>query len=277
MAASQHPQSDAQRDLAALIITVAGESVTMVKRSAPEQAMKLKKKLEWDIYLEFLKIQFNVADRLSALYVPIQDQPHFMDGLEDAVTQRLKNALAPALAPGTDGMEITMTIGQAVSESRERYERYRFMATEESKIKEEFFQNFGVHIAQMLGAPDNGQVISAAVLCATTVVPVMTSLFESVQRNATSSSDAAPAPASTPQQNNQPSTGGFENEIKLISLMSTIQGEQIDTRWGLHPRFRKDLTDEQARELSQLMNRITRILGERYAAVAFSANWAAWH
>ncbi|MFQ5991774.1 MAG: hypothetical protein ACE5NA_04990, partial [Nitrospiraceae bacterium] len=254
-----------------------GESVTMVKRSAPEQAMKLKRKLEWDLYLEFLKIQFNLADRLSALYVPIQDQSHFMDGLEDAVTQQLKNALAPALAPGADDMEITMTIGQAVSESRERYEKFRFMATEESKIKEEFFQNFGVHIAQMIGAPENGEVISAAVLCATTVVPVMTSLFESVQRNATSSSDAAPAPASTPQQNSQPSTGGLENEIKLISLMSTVQGEQVDTRWGLHPRFRKDLTDEQARELSRLMNRITRILGERYAAVAFSANWAAWH
>jgi hypothetical protein len=55
-----------------------------------------------------------------------------------------------------------------------------------------------------------------------------------------------------------------------------LENEEVETRWGLHPRFRQDLTPDDMRELSRLMNRVTRILGERYAAVAFSPNWTPW-
>ena len=75
----------------------------------------------------------------------------------------------------------------------------------------------------------------------------------------------------------QPLAGGsMGNEIKLVSVMSMLENEEVETRWGLHPRFRQDLTPDDMRELSRLMNRVTRILGERYAAVAFSPNWAPW-
>lgn len=84
------------RQLAELMLAVSGESVTMMKRTAPEQALKLKRQEEWGIYLEFLKIMFNLTDRLVALHVPLKDQLEFMNGLEDAVTQQLKRALEPA-------------------------------------------------------------------------------------------------------------------------------------------------------------------------------------
>lgn len=54
------------RQLAELMLAVSGESVTMMKRNAPEQALKLKRQDEWGIYLEFLKIMFNLTDRLVA-------------------------------------------------------------------------------------------------------------------------------------------------------------------------------------------------------------------
>ncbi|MES4784820.1 MAG: hypothetical protein C4294_02235 [Nitrospiraceae bacterium] len=84
------------------------------------------------------------------------------------------------------------------------------------------------------------------------------------------------ATASQPTVRNAgaPGTG---NEIKLISVMSMLQGEEVETRWGLHPRFRQDLKPQEIQELSRLMNRVTRIVGERYAAVAFSADRASWH
>jgi hypothetical protein len=113
-------------------------------------------------------------------------------------------------------------------------------------------------------------VISSATLCGSTVIPVMTSLLES----------AAPgtAPGRTAAASAAPAMEGrIGNEIKLISVMSTVQGEEIETRWGLHPRFRQDLKPDQAQELNQLMNRIAQILGTRYASVAFSPKWAAWH
>jgi hypothetical protein len=270
MSATQDPYAATLRELASLMVAVSGESVTLVKRSAPEQAMKIKKSGEWEIYLEFLKLLFNLADRLSAHYIPLKDQPLFMDGLVDAVTQQLKSVLAPALGPDTDEMEVILAIGQTVGQSRERYERFKFLATEDSKQKDEYFKAFGETIAHLLGARDNGMVISSATLCGSAVIPVMTSLLESATsgkiQNQTATAPAAPV-----------TEGKIGNEIKLISVMSTIQGEEIETRWGLHPRFRQDLKPEQAQELNTLMNRIAQILGTRYASVAFSPKWAAWH
>lgn len=271
MSATQDPYAATLRDLASLMVAVSGESVTMVKRSAPEQAMKMKKSGEWEIYLEFLKLLFNLADRLSAHYIPLKDQPLFMDGLVDAVTQQLKNVLAPALGPDTDEMEVVLAIGQTVGQSRERYERFKFLVTEDGKQKDEYFKVFGETIAHLVGATGSGKVISSATLCGNAVIPAMTSLLEAATSGAApGQAAAAPPPASAPGEK----TG---NEIKLVSVMSTIHGEEIETRWGLHPRFRQDLKPEQAQELNTLMNRVAHILGTRYASSAFSPGWAAWH
>ncbi|WP_447973081.1 hypothetical protein [Nitrospira sp. Kam-Ns4a] len=261
------------RELASLMVAVAGESVTMVKKSAPEAALKLKKRAEWELYLEFLKVLFNLADRLSAFYVPVQEQPALMDRLEDAVTNQLKNVLAPALGPDSDEMEFLLTVGKAVTESRQTYDRFQFVPTEESKAKDEFFKTFAERIARLMGAAGDGMVLSAATLCASAAIPAMKGLFEEIQgQGQAPGGPAQAAGASTVQP--RPSTTG--NEIKLVSVMATVHGEEVETRWGLHPRFKEDLKPGQLQELARLMNRVTRILGERYAAVAFSADWATW-
>ncbi|MGH7147013.1 MAG: hypothetical protein ACREIJ_03830, partial [Nitrospiraceae bacterium] len=111
------------RVLAELMLTVSGESVTMMKRSAPEKALTLKRPDEWGLYLEFLKVMFNLTDRLVALHIPIKDQLEFMNGLEDAVTAKLNAVLEPAFGSGTNQTEIMLTVGAAVAESRQAYER----------------------------------------------------------------------------------------------------------------------------------------------------------
>ncbi len=271
LSATQDPYSDILRDLSSLMVAVSGESVSMVKRSAPDQSMKLKKSGEWEIYLEFLQLQFNLADRLSAHYISLKDQPAFMDSLEDAVTQQLKNVLAPALGPGTDEMEVVVAIGETVARSRQRYERFKFLVTEESKQKEEYFKAFGETVAHLIGAQGNGMVISAATLCGNAIIPAMQSLLESAT-SGSARTETAPASSVAPE-----TMGATGNEIKLISVMATIQGEEIETRWGLHPRFRQDLKPEQKQELNRLMNRVSHILGSRYASVAYSPAWSAWH
>lgn len=276
MAVSQNPHSKLLQELATLMVGVAGESVTMVKRSAPEQALTLKKPSEWKIYLEFLKVMFNLADRLSVFYLPVQEQPLFMDSLEDAVTGKLKAALAPALGPDSDDMEIVMAIGNSVAESRRVYERYRFVVTEDSRVKEEFFACLAERIAQLMDTPGNGMVTSAATLCASAVIPAMKSLFEGVRPAPMRAAGPTGAGRIQPAESGAPG-GAAGNEIKLVSVMSTVQGEEVETRWGLHPRFRQDLRPDEAQELTRLMNRVTQVLGERYAAVAFSADWASWH
>lgn len=274
MSASQGEHATLLRDLAALLVAVSGESVTVVKRSLPEQVSTLTSQHEWKIYLEFLKVLFNMVDRLAGFYLPLKDRPEFMDSLEDTVTQQLKSVLSPALGPDTDQMEVTITIGQAVSESRQVYERHAFMLTEESTAKAEYLRLFGERIAEAVQAAGNGLIISAATLCANAAIPAMKAAFEGVPHQTPTTSAAPAAGAETVDR--PPAGGRLGNEIKLVSVMSMLENEEVETRWGLHPRFRQDLTPDDMRELSRLMNRVTRILGERYAAVAFSPNWAPW-
>jgi hypothetical protein len=278
---SKNPYSEQLRGIAELILAVAGESVTVMKRNAPERALKLKRQDEWGIYLEFLKVMFNLTDRLSALCLPIKEQPQFMDSLEDAVTQQLKNVLEPAFGSGADQTEIMVTIGAAVAESRQAYERYRFLVTENNPAKDEMLNDFGGRVAETMGIAGNAQVSSAATLCASAVIPAIKAILAgeappaaavSTATQATNSASASPPPTAPPEH--QGPTG---TEIKLVSVMSTVAGEEVETRWGLHPRFRQDLPPEDAQQLTKLMNRVAKILGERYASVAFSDEWTSWH
>jgi hypothetical protein len=264
---------DTIRALAELMLAIAGESVTLVKKSAPDRALKLKRKEEWEIYLEFLKVLFNLADRLSAMHLPLADQPEFMNQLEDAVSHQLKSLLAQAISNTSDPMELVMTVGLTVAESRRLYEPFKFMVTEDSKQKQEMLAQFGTRVAQAMGDPSNGQISASATLCAGAVIPAMNALFEGRQPER-----QPETPAAIQAQPERPApSSGIGNEIKLVSVVAAITGEEVETRWGLHPRFRRDLTAQEAQELTRLMNRVTKILGERYAAVAFSDNWATWH
>jgi hypothetical protein len=275
MATTSIPYSEQQRSLADLMLAVAGESVTVMKKNAPDQALKLKRQDEWKLYLEFLKITFNLADRLSAFHVPIKDQPDFMNGLEDAVTSRLRAVLEPAFS-SVDQNEIMMTISGVVAESRKLYEGYRFSITEESKAKNDMFDAFGGRVADALGVADNPQITSAATLCATAMVPAIIAILKGEQPP-----EAGPAASPSASQAQSVASGAPRgqtgNEIKLISVMSDVSGDEIETRWGLHPRFRQDLTTEETQQLTKLMNRVAKVLGERYAAVAFSEEWNSWH
>ena len=180
MATTSIPYSEQQRSLADLMLAVAGESVTVMKKNAPEQALKLKRQDEWKLYLEFLKVTFNLADRLSAFHIPIKDQPDFMNGLEDTVTTRLRAVLEPAFS-SVDQNEIMMTISGVVAESRKLYEGYRFSITEESKAKNDMFDAFGGRVADALGVADNPQITSAATLCATAMVPAIIAILKGEQ------------------------------------------------------------------------------------------------
>jgi hypothetical protein len=282
MATANQENQSQLRQLAELILAVAGESVTVMKRNAPERALKLKRQDEWGIYLEFLKVMFNLTDRLSALYLPIKEQPQFMDSLEDAVTLQLKNVLEPAFGSGADQMEIMLTVGAAVAESRQAYERYRFLVTENNPVKDEMLKDFGARVADAMGIAGNAQVSSAATLCASAVIPAIKAILAGDPPPVASVGTAAPVTTHTmPAPPPSPATPGLQGptgtEIKLVSVMSTIAGEEVETRWGLHPRFRQDLPPEDMQRVAKLMNRVAKILGERYASVAFSDEWTSWH
>ncbi|HKO29764.1 MAG TPA: hypothetical protein VJU54_01380 [Nitrospiraceae bacterium] len=282
MATTKGEYQQQLRALAELMLAVSGESVTMMKRSVPEKALTLKRQDEWGLYLEFLKVMFNLTDRLSALYLPIKEQPQFMDNLEDAVTLQLKQVLEPAFGSGADHMEIMLTVGAAVSESRQAYERYRFLVTEDNPAKDEMLKDFGGRVAAAMGIAGNALVISAATLCASAAIPAITAILAGDTPPVAAVGTATPVAIDTMSAPPTPTAthgphGPTGAEIKLVSVMSTVTGEEVETRWGLHPRFRQDLSPGDMQHIAKLMNRVTKILGERYATVAFSDEWTSWH
>ena len=270
------------KDLAHTMMSVARESVSLIKRSDQKQAMKLQRKQEWDIYLEFLRMLFNLVDRLSGFYIPIQGQRDFMNSLEDSVANQLKNVLAPSLSSSeVDDMEVTLSVGQTVSESRKTYERFKFVVTDQSKERDQYFQFFSERVASKAGAPGKQEITAAAFLCASAVVPALKSLFDdatkpqveaatpaaslaTAEKSGASVASAQEGKSSTPSGASEPG----KNLIKLISVMSRAQGEEVESWWGLLPQFRRDLPPDEAKELAKHMNRVTRIVGERFAIVA---------
>ncbi|GJL68085.1 MAG: hypothetical protein NPIRA06_07200 [Nitrospirales bacterium] len=261
------------KDLAHTMMSVARESVGLIKRSDQKLAMKLQRKQEWEIYLEFLRMLFNLVDRLSGFYIPIQAQKEFMNSLEDSVAHQLKTVLAPSLSSSeVDDMEVTLSVGQVVADSRKTYEKFKFVVTDQSKERDQYFQFFSERIASKAGAPGKQEITAAAFLCGSAVVPALKSLFEDATQPKVEPATSAVPPAaaqegSSSTKSGAPDTAG-KNLIKLISVVSRAQGEEVESWWGLHPQFRRDLPEDEAKELAKHMNRATRIVGERFAVVA---------
>ena len=254
------------KDLSNTILDVCRESVTLIKRSDPAVTATCSQKQEWEIYLEFLKVMFNLVDRVSAFHVPIQQQPDFMNSLEDHVSERLKSLLAPSLSSSEiDDQEIIVAVGQAVAESRETYERYQFVFSEDSKERNAFFQHAGERVAGRAGAVNNQAILSTTTLCISAVIPALTALFEGKTPEPepkTSPATQSPAAGESSAPSSDPSGARV---IKLISVVSSISGEEFETRWGLLPQFRRDLKPDQVTALTDYMNRVARIVGDRFA------------
>ncbi|MEC4674554.1 MAG: hypothetical protein VST68_10230 [Nitrospirota bacterium] len=266
------------KDLSTTMLDVARESVSLIKRSDQSQTVKLSQSQEWEIYLEFVKVMFNLVDRVSAFHLPIQVQPEFMNSLEDRVSDRLKTLLAPTLTSSQiDDDEITLSIGSAVAESRQIYERYKFVPTDESKEKDGYFQFIGERVATRVGANNSQAIISSAGLCARALIPAITALFvgtpppqEEPATDTKTSVESLDQPTLATNAD-QPSTVSAQPDKQMIKLMSVIPSnsmEEIETRWGLFPQFRSDLSPQQVKELSAHMNQVSRIVGERFAVVS---------
>ena len=264
------------KNLADTMLGIARESVSMVKRSDQDASTRLNREQEWEIYLEFLKVMFNLADRVSAFYIPLQQQPQFMDNLEDQVSDRLTTLLAPSMSSSEiDDQEVMLSMGQAVAESRQIYEKFKFVYSEDSKARNAFFQLAAERVAGSAGASNNQAIISASTLCTSAVIPAMTAMFEGKtgQENSesassqTETSPTTPATTTSRPEISEPSTPGPQ-AIKLISVISSISGEEFETRWGLFPQFRQDLQPEHVKELTAHMNRVAQILGDRFAILS---------
>ena len=149
------------------------------------------------------------------------------------------------------------------------------MTGQRRKQRDEYLQFFAERVAGKLGAAGNKELTSSVFLCGSAVIPAFQKLFDDAFKEM-SPEPKAPEPQLTPVtagQDSAPSTTEFEGiqTIKLVSVLSRVAGEEVETRWGVHPRFQHDLQHNEAKELAEHMNRVARIVGERFAVIASKA------
>ena len=162
-----------------LMLVIARESMTLIKRNDPAIASKLPRKQEWEAFLEFLKVLFNLADRVSAFYVPVSEYLQFLDAVEDAVIDQMNNAFRQQAGPGYDETPLKISISAAFDVGQKLYQPYQFLVLEEGKERALFFQKFGETLATALDARGNNTIATTATMCVSSSITAMKALMES--------------------------------------------------------------------------------------------------
>jgi hypothetical protein len=165
--------------LGELMVVISRESMMLLKRQVPALFANLERKQDWDAFLEFLKVLFNVVDRVAALYVPVNEYLQFLDAVEDAVIDHMNHSFRKQAGPGYDETPLKVSVAAAFEAAQKFYHPYRFMITEEGPEKDRYLKAFGESVAAAIGAKGNAAVVSTASMCADSSIAAIKGLLES--------------------------------------------------------------------------------------------------
>ena len=167
-----------------LMLMIARESMTLLTRNTPDIAGKMTRKQEWEAFLEFLKVLFNLADRVGAFYVPVSEYLQFLDAVEDAVIDQMNNAFRQQAGPGYDETPVKVSIAAAFDDAQKFYQPFQFLVTEESPERDRYFKKFGETVSTAMGSRGHNSIVTAATMCASSSIAAMKALMESADGRA---------------------------------------------------------------------------------------------
>lgn len=177
--------------LGELMLAISRESMQLLKRQAPHALANLPRKQEWEAFIEFLKVLFNLVDRVATLYVPVNEFLQFLDAVEDAVIDQMNNAFRKQAGPDYDDRPLKISISAAFETGQKFYQPFRFMITEEGPEKDRYFKTFGDTVAAAVGGKGNTCIVTTASMCAGSSIAAIRALLTSVEGHPTSPSGSA--------------------------------------------------------------------------------------
>ncbi len=62
-----------------------------------------------------------------------------------------------------------------------------------------------------------------------------------------------------------PAKDAAPSTIQLINVLVAREGETVSSKWGIHPQLKRDLTPQEWQEVTDHMNRVTHIVGAKFA------------
>lgn len=56
-------------------------------------------------------------------------------------------------------------------------------------------------------------------------------------------------------------------ETELLNVIVEREGKKVSAKWGLHPKLKEELQPEEWKELTEIMSKVTSIVGHRFSQV----------
>ena len=69
------------------------------------------------------------------------------------------------------------------------------------------------------------------------------------------------------KQANTPPTAKASVETEILNVNIEREGQEVSAKWGLHPSLKKELTSDEWKELTDVMGKVTDIVGKRFAEI----------
>lgn len=60
-------------------------------------------------------------------------------------------------------------------------------------------------------------------------------------------------------------------ETEILHVVIQRDGKQVSAKWGLHPNLKEELKPEEWKELTEIMGRVTTLVGKRFSQVLHQA------
>jgi len=69
----------------------------------------------------------------------------------------------------------------------------------------------------------------------------------------------------------EPSQNPAAWEVELLRVLVSRTGTQVDAQWAIHPKLKQDLLPGEWKEVTDLMAKVTDIVGSRFSEVLSKA------
>jgi hypothetical protein len=80
---------------------------------------------------------------------------------------------------------------------------------------------------------------------------------------------------STPPSNSTPQSAGAETtswDVELLHVLVSRKGSQVEAQWAIHPQLKQDLLPHEWQEVTDLMAKVSAIVGTRFSQVLSKAD-----
>lgn len=60
-------------------------------------------------------------------------------------------------------------------------------------------------------------------------------------------------------------------ETEILHVVIQREGQKVSTKWGLHPNLKEELKPEEWKELTEIMGKVTTLVGNRFTKILSKA------